>query len=374
MKISLSEHLFRIEDEYYIVKALTIWLQYDLNNRMKYAEELFKFINLIECSNELMISNKDIDTGNMDLDNIIKDININISIINCLNNNPETLDLLIKYGHQTSFNNIEYSNQSLYIVSTDGIYDVQTNTALIKHDFGTVTNVIYTKSNNLYILCSSIGKMFKYNKLTNTITNCHYPNDYVFNEDFPPTINEMYDGNLITIGGKYIDTEVRTDKVIIYNTSTDEWSVGPTLPCGVCNHATIIDDNDIYVIGGCSCDGYINKVICYKDDVWESMAPLENDRQRHIAVKSGNLMYAVGGYKGQGELVTNIESYNIHTNQWNTINTDVFNDITDNTVYDSIASLFYMYKDSNIYCISLDNYTRKLKYSNIKYGEYLILM
>ena len=197
MKISLSENLFIIEDEYSIVKALTIWLQYDLNDRMKYAEELFKFIHLNLCSNELMISNKDIDTGNMDLNNINKDINITISVINCLNNNPETLDLLNKYGHQTSFNNIEYRVHSLYIVSTDGIYDVKTNTALIKHDFGKVSNVIYTKFNNLYILCCSIGKIFKYNKLTNIITNCRYPNDYLFGEGFQPTINEMCDGNLI---------------------------------------------------------------------------------------------------------------------------------------------------------------------------------
>ena len=31
----------------------------------------------------------------------------------------------------------------------------------------------------------------------------------------------MCDGNLITIGGAYIDTECKTDKVMIYNTSTD---------------------------------------------------------------------------------------------------------------------------------------------------------
>ena len=375
LKISLSENLFRIEDEYSIVKALTIWLQYDLNDRMKHAEELFKFIHLNLCSNELMITNKDIDTGNIDLNNIIKDININISVRNCINNNPETLDLLIKYGNQPNFNNIQCSIHSLYIISTDGIYDVKTNTALIKHDFGKVSNVIYTKSNNLYILCCSIGKMFKYNKLANIIINCQYPKDYLFHVDFPPTINEMCDGNLITIGGTCIDNKVDIDKVMIYNTSTDEWSVGPTLPYGVCNHATIIYNSDIYVIGGYKLDnGCITKVIRYKDDIWESMAPLENGRERHIAVKYGNIMYAIGG-KNIGNTVTNIESYHIHTNQWNTINTYVFNDITkDNTVYDSNARLFYKYKDSNIYCISLDNYTSKLKYSNIKYEEYLIMM
>ena len=372
LKISLSEHLFIIEDEYSIVKALTMWLQYDLNNRMKYAKELFKCVSIHLCSNKLMLANINIDTGNIDLDTILKEININISVGDCINNNPVTLDLLNKYGNQTNFTNIQYSIHSLYEVCTDGIYDIQNNNALIKHDFGSISNVIYTKTNNLYILCCSIGKMFKYNKHTNSITNCHYPSDYLFNEQFPPTINEMSDGNLITIGGIYINTKVDTDKVMIYNTSTDEWSAGPTLLYCVHNHATIIDDNDIYVISGFSSGGCITKVNLYKDDVWESTSPLEYGRQRHIAVISGNIIYAISGYKSQGKLVKHIESYNNHTNQWNTINTDVFNGITkDNTVYDNNTCLFYKYEDSNIYCISLDNYTKKLKYSNIETNTHL---
>ena len=175
MKISLNEHVFTIEDAYTIVKALTMWLQYDLNNRMKYAEELFKFVTVHLCSNKLMLANKFIDTGNIDLDKIIKDININISVRVSIHNNADTLDLLNMYGNQHNFNNVQCNIHSLYKVCPDGIYDIQNNNALIKHEFGSVSNVIYTKSNNLYILCSSIGKMFKYNKHTNIITNCHYP-------------------------------------------------------------------------------------------------------------------------------------------------------------------------------------------------------
>ena len=366
LKISLTERLFTIEDEYSIVKALTMWLQYDLNNRMEYSEEIFKLVNLNLCSNKLMLANKIIETGNIDLDQILKDININISAIYSVHNNPDTLDLLKIYSYQLTFNNIRYSEYSLYKVSTAGIYDIKNNNALIKYDFESVNNVIYTKSNDLYILCCIIGKMFKYNKNTNIITKCDYPNDYLFNEHFPPTINEMCDGNLITIGCTYI-TKVDTDKVMIYNTSTYEWSAGPTLPYVISNHAIIVDTNDIYVISGYSINSCITKVMRYKDGVWKSMAPLENGRQRHIAVKYGNNIYAVGGKLGN-KLIRNIESYNIHTNQWHTINTDVFNDITKiNTVYNNNDCLFYQYENSNIYCISLDNYTQILKYSNIKY-------
>ena len=212
--------------------------------------------------------------------------------------------------------------------------------------------------------------MFKYNKHTNIITKCNYPSDYLFNVLHPPTINEMCDGNLITIGGMYIDTSISTDKVLIYNTSKDTWSAGPTLPYVVCNHATVVDNRDIYVISGFSITNITN-VIRYKDNVWETIAHLEYNRCRHIAVKSGNLIYDIAGDTNDNRY-PNIDSYNIHTNQWNTITTDVFNGISkDNTVYDNNTCLFYMYEDSNIYCISLDNYTKILKYSNIKiYHDY----
>ena len=348
-----------------------MWLQYDLSNRMEYAEELFKLITVNLCSNKIMLDNIDIDTGNIELDEIIKDININITVRDCINKNNDSLNLLNKYGSKSTFYNIKYNKYSLYNVCKDGIYILPTKNAFIKYDLYSVNNVIYTKYNVLYILCCRKGKMFKYDKLTNILTKCNYPSDYLFNDNFPPTINEMCDGNLITIGGTYIDTRVITNKVMIYNTSKDTWSAGPTLPYVVSNHATVIDNRVIYVISGYS-NKCITTVIRYKDNVWETIAPLEYTRERHIAVKSGNLIYAIAGLNSDHTITTNIESYNIHTNQWNTINTSVFNGINkDNTVYDNNSRLFYKYEDSNIYCISLDNYTKIFKYSNIKkYDDY----
>ena len=57
-----------------------MWIKYDLNNRMKYSEVLFKLIHIHRCSNTLMLSNINIDTGNIMLDKIIQDININIAV------------------------------------------------------------------------------------------------------------------------------------------------------------------------------------------------------------------------------------------------------------------------------------------------------
>ena len=57
-----------------------------------------------------MIGNKNIDTGNSDIDDhIIININIKISPRNCIHNNPETFHLLSLYSNQVNFNIIHYS-------------------------------------------------------------------------------------------------------------------------------------------------------------------------------------------------------------------------------------------------------------------------
>ena len=166
---------------------------------MKHAEELFRFVNIHLCDDTLDLSKININTGNNKLDNIIKHIYIQISLKNYINNDFNLLSLTNNYDNIINLNNIKYSKYVLYKVCKDGIYDIKNNNSIIKHDFGDITNVIYTKSKDLFILCCFTSKMYKYNKQNNIITECRYPKDYIF-EKYPPTINEMKNGNLICIG------------------------------------------------------------------------------------------------------------------------------------------------------------------------------
>ena len=82
LKEILKLHKFTAENEYYIIKGIKAWVIYDLYNRITYAETLFSYVNCKSCSKTLMLENEEIDTGNSQLDYIIQQLHLKISIIN----------------------------------------------------------------------------------------------------------------------------------------------------------------------------------------------------------------------------------------------------------------------------------------------------
>ena len=48
-------------------------------------------------------------------------------------------------------------------------------------------------------------------------------------------------------------------KVDIYNTTTNTWHIGPSLPLPLFDHLSLVLDGKIYVIGGCNGYGYLNR-------------------------------------------------------------------------------------------------------------------
>ena len=340
LKLLLSEHLFTKEDEYSIVKALTMWLQYDFNTRMEYSRELFKYITIDMCSDKVMHLNRNTDTGNEDLNSILLSIDTQILVRNHAKTN------------------------SLYKICRVGIYDIQNNIALLEYDFGVVTNVIYTTSDKLYVLNCSEGNMCVYDKYGCTVTKCAYPDVYLFHPEHPPTINERGNGDLITIGGRHLNSERSSDVVMIYNTVMDEWSTGRRLPYSIANHATVIDDTGIYVIGGYN-EKFCTKVICFKHGVWEELAYIEYDRQRHLAITCDDIIFCIGGGNDDHNFPY-IERYDPITDQWHIIKTDVFEGMTvDNTVYSSKECVLYTIKGGDVYSTSLNTYSKTLKFSSI---------
>ena len=72
------------------------------------------------------------------------------------------------------------------------------------------------------------------------------------------------DGNIYLIGGVLLGDEANcfpTDRVDIYDTATNTWSVGPSLPERTDAHLSVVLGNRIYVIGGCT------EPLCLKPDV-----------------------------------------------------------------------------------------------------------
>ena len=321
-----------------------------------------------------MLDNKVINTGNCKLDLIIQQLHINISVLN----DKSTLELLNYYKLNSidSFSIPSYEEStintkkqlSLYKVANDGIYDINDNNRIFQYNFGVGNKVIYINS-NLLIINFTEGKMLRFNTITNDVTRCSYPHGYLFDSSRAPTVNVTIDGDLITIGG-LSNNRSYSCKVNIYNINTDSWSAGKSLPYGVYAHATVVVDEDIYVIGGVTGGCATNTVIRYRGGKWHTLAPLLHVRYWHAALVRDNCIYVYGGNGG----VVKPECYNITTNVWTSHNTDIFNDVRSyNSVYDE--SVIYMNSKNNIYSICLDNNDRTLLYSDVNISDdCLILM
>ena len=93
---------FNSTDEYYFVKGIRLWLEYATKNRLDNALSLFSLINYRSCSKNLMLENKIINSGNCKMDEIVKQLHLNIYFLN----DPAALDLLDYYKVQSidSFN------------------------------------------------------------------------------------------------------------------------------------------------------------------------------------------------------------------------------------------------------------------------------
>ena len=370
----LKQRAFHSSNEYYFVKGIVLWLTYDLDSRFDNAKSLFSLINCRVCNKNIMLKNKLINTGNCKLDLIIQQLHINISVLN----DKSTLELLNYYKLNSidSFSIPSYEESttntkkqlSLYKVANDGIYDINNNNRIFQYNFGDDNKVIYINS-NLLIINFTKGKMLRFNTITNDVTRCSYPRDYLFVSGNAPTVNVTTDGDLITIGG-WSNNLYCSCKVNIYNINSDSWSAGKSLPYGVRSHATVVVDEDIYVIGGLTGSCVINKVIRYRDGEWSTLAPLLYARYYHAALVRDNCIYVYGN---GGDGYVKSECYNITTNVWTSLNTDIFNDVGSyNSVYDD--SVIYMSSNNNIYSICLDNNDKTLLYSDVNISDYCLIL
>ena len=355
----ISNRELNARDEYAIVKCVVMWVLYDVEDRLTHANSLLELIDCSLCSKSMMLENKSINTNVPLLDKLLQQLHIKISILN-----DECTKGLIRQYAVERINAIEVprevpgaiksSSKSICHVSEDGIYNTATKERLVQYNFGKVDYVIYTTKQLLFIFSFSEGKMYKYNNATKEVVVCSDPTNYYF--DWLPTVNETSDGRLVVIGGLRSNWSY-SNEVRYYDIANDSWSKGQSLPYVVGAHATVVDGDDIYVIGGDN----VNNVIRYRNGTWQTLSPLLNNRYRHIAVLESNCIYVYGG-----DNRTDCECYDILTDQWSVVDNAVYKNINYyNSVIDVNKRLLYTCEDVNVYSISLDNNIKSLVYKNV---------
>jgi len=129
-------------------------------------------------------------------------------------------------------------------------------------------------------------------------------------------------GNKILFAGGFNTNMAATDRVDIYDITTQSWTTSQ-LSVGRCYMATVASGNKIFFAGGSpdASGGNASKVVDIYDVVsntW-SIAALSEAGYKIVAAAVGDNVLFAGG-TGLGGRSTNVDIYNIQTKSWSTTN------------------------------------------------------
>lgn len=182
-----------------------------------------------------------------------------------------------------------------------------------------------TINEKLYVIGGSISDS------TNTsVTEIYDPanNSWTTAASMPTMLTKMaavaVDNNIWVIAGFETDsTKQETGKVQIYNTTTNTWSVGPSLPSPRAAGTAIYNEGKIHFFGGITdstdqSDHYILD-INNTTDKWLTAAALPNPRNNLSGAVINGEIYAIGGQFGnetEAEDQLFVDAYDPTTDTW----------------------------------------------------------
>ena len=105
---------------------------------------------------------------------------------------------------------------------------------------------------------------------------------------------------------------------VIGTTEIDRWENRNDLPTGISDFATAIVDNTLYLLGGKTKDGVVNKVLQYNvlDDKWIELSPKPLPASGIDSVVIGNKIYIPGGITMDGDVSKIFEVFDPNLDNW----------------------------------------------------------
>ena len=76
---ALASRAFTVENEYSVLEACVMWIEWALPERAQYARPLLAHVDLDLCSYKYILRNRDVDTRDPELDRIVMRMNIDIA-------------------------------------------------------------------------------------------------------------------------------------------------------------------------------------------------------------------------------------------------------------------------------------------------------
>ena len=124
-----------------------------------------------------------------------------------------------------------------------------------------------------------------------------------------------YMGKVYITGG--VNDNVSTNKVRVYDISTERFSVGNSLPIPIRNHSAIVFSDNLFVIGGLR-EGTGQKSTFrynFTNDEWDEKKSLNFNRSSSSTDIYGGRIWITGGY-AYGNATNSVESYDLTDNKW----------------------------------------------------------
>ena len=143
--------------------------------------------------------------------------------------------------------------------------------------------------------------------------------------EYSPSVG--YDNKIYYIGGYDRNTDSASGAVQIYDTITNTWSYGESMPTPRYLTSAVTYNDKIYCFGGTSIGGagelnsvHLNKLEIYdiKSNKWTTGANMPVAREKFCAEVYKGKVYIIGGSSGRNPInyFNTMQVYNISTNSW----------------------------------------------------------
>lgn len=133
----------------------------------------------------------------------------------------------------------------------------------------------------------------------------------------------VHNGTLYVVGGNarqdHIEDKNPSDKLFIYNSSTDEWNERKSMPIGRAALTANFINGTLYAVGGYNDTGASNSNMAYDpiSNEWTEKTPMPTAREHLASAVVDGKLYVIGGRVGglEHNLDAN-EVYNPETDSW----------------------------------------------------------
>lgn len=124
-------------------------------------------------------------------------------------------------------------------------------------------------------------------------------------------------GLIYVLGGFEGATNTPTNKMLIYEPDSLEWTTGPDLPAPRGGHAAVVLDGKIHLVGGGNSERTLadHDVFDTAKGTWSSAAPLPRAMGSPALTAFGGKLYSIGGRSG-GEDFGDVYIYDPATDAW----------------------------------------------------------